>query len=163
MAKKKKGEDEAVATEEVAADGGGGRKLILVAALVVGIAVLGAGAMAGGLIGGGGREAEATEPTPTATPDDLGMLVELEALTINLADGRFLKVGAAIEMAPEVTEEPPTAPIYDALIAVFNRHTVGELTDPAVRAATKADLLTSLATTYGDQIVGVYYTEFVMQ
>jgi flagellar FliL protein len=161
MAKKKKGED---APAPAAEGGGGGGKKVLVAALVVGVAVLGAGAMAGGLIGGGG-DAEASEPTPaaSATPAELGMLVELDALTINLADGRFLKVGAAVELAPEVAEEPATAPIYDALIAEFNRRTVEELTDPAVRGATKESLLGALAATYGDAIVGIYYTEFVMQ
>lgn len=163
MAKKKKGEDDTSAVTEEVVEKGGGRKIILLAAIFVGVALLGAGAMAGGLIGGNEREAAATEPTEAPSPEDLGMLVELESLTINLADGRFLKIGVAIELGPDVSEEPPTAPIYDAMIAEFNRHTMGQLADPAVRAGTKANLLTSLSGTYGDQIAGVYYTEFVMQ
>jgi flagellar protein FliL len=161
MAKKKKGEDpEATAAES---GGGGSKKLLLVAVVVVAVAVLGAGAMAGGLIGGGQAAADEAEVAATPTPEPLGTLVQLEPLTINLADGRFVKVGAALELAPDVVEEVPTAPVYDALIAEFNRHTMEELTDPAARAATKAALLAALAPTYGDDIVDVYYTEFVMQ
>lgn len=162
MAKKKPQAAEAEAAEP--ADGGGrGGKKLLIPAVVVALALLGGGAMAGGFIGGGDGGAAAAEPTPTPTPTPLGMLVQLDALTINLADGRFLKVGAALEMGPEVVEEPPTAPVYDALIAEFNTRTVEELADPATRAATKDALLQALAPTYGESIVDVYYTEFVMQ
>lgn len=160
MAKRRKDEP----AEGAAEPAGGGRKpIVLVAIVVLAVAVLGAGAMAGGLIGGGDAAAEEVAATPTPTPEPLGLLVQLEPLTINLADGRFLKVGAAVEMAPDVVEEPPTAPMYDALIAEFNRHTVEVLSDPASRAATKDALLAALAPTYGDAIAGVYYTEFVMQ
>ncbi len=166
MAKKKKGGEEDGAAPDAEKEKGGGKKGGLVPIIVLALAILGGGAMAGGLVGGGGgaataEAAEQVEPEPE--PTELGMLVELEALTLNLADGRFLKVSVALEMGAEVVEEPPTAPIYDAIIATFNTLTVETLSDPAQRNATKTTLLEALTPMYGEDIVGVYYTEFVMQ
>jgi flagellar protein FliL len=181
MAKKTKKAEEPDGAQP--AGGGRGRKVPLIAAGLVAVGLLGAGAMAGGLVGGGtaaaegaGQGTEEAEAAASEAPDHLGPLVELEAVTVNLADGRFLKVGAALELdadamgeegsgeAPADGESPiPTAPVYDVLIAEFNRRTVPELTDPAVREEVKARLLEQLAQMYGEQIADIWFTEFVMQ
>lgn len=167
MARKKKGEaaEGKAAPAEQAEKAAGGKRGMLIPAVVVAVAILAAGAMAGGMIGGGGDAAADTLPTEAVTeaPTELGTLVQLDSVTLNLAEGRFLKLGVAVELAPEVLEEPPTAPIYDEVIELFSPLTFEQLSDPSVRGATKQDLLTALAEVYGEQIVDVYYTEFVMQ
>lgn len=147
------------------------KRKMLIPVMVIALAVLGGGAMAGGFIGGGlfgADEAladgeEGAAPTPTPTPSELGVLVELDAVTLNLAEGRFLKLAVAIELAPGIVEPPPTAPIYDEVIEVFGPMTFDQLSQAPVRSDTKTQLLDRLSTTYGEDIVGVYYTEFVMQ
>lgn len=140
----------------------GQNRLVLVFAVVGVLALLGGAAFFFGLIGGG-EDAEGAEPTVEPTPTELGMVVQLDSLTLNLASGRFLKLGVAVEMAPGLTVEPPTAPIYDELIDLFAPLTFEELTIATVREETKTTLLDRLRSTYGDDIAGVYYTEFVMQ
>lgn len=142
------------------------KRLLLIPAVVIVVAAMAGGAVAGGLIGGGGAGAEAAEGTPEPTPtvSELGRVLELESVTINLTGGHFLKLGVAVEMSPEAPEvDPPTAPIYDAMIKLFTPMTMEALTDPATRDGTKAALLGSLAEVYGEDIVGIYFTEFVMQ
>lgn len=168
MARKKKVDadgDKAGAPPEKAEKAAGGKRSMLIPAVVVAIAILAAGAMAGGMIGGSDDASADTLPSeePTEIPTELGMLVQLDSVTLNLAEGRFLKLGVAVELGPEVLEEPPTAPIYDEVIELFSPLTFEQLSDTAVRTQTKQDLLAALGDVYGEQIVDVYYTEFVMQ
>ncbi|WP_370327647.1 flagellar basal body-associated FliL family protein [Euzebya sp.] len=176
MAKRKKDADAQAAAGQAdgkkakgGEEGGHKKRSMLIPAVVVALAVLGGGAMAGGLIGGGGDGAEAAETegaeaTPTPTPTPLGTLLELESVTINLNGGHFLKLGVAVELSAEASAtQPPTAPIYDAMIELFGPMTMEALTDPGTREGTKQTLLAALSDTYGEDIVAVYFTEFVMQ
>lgn len=143
----------------------GGKRVVILAAIIVAIAVLGGGAMAGGFLGGS-EEAEASPtPEPTATAMELGNVVELDSVTLNLAgdDNHFLKLGVAIETDPSVGEEPPTAPVYDVVIDQFSDYTFEQLSEPSFRDSTKEQMLQRLSEIYGSDIVRVYYTEFVMQ
>lgn len=168
MARKQKagtGAEGAGAPAEASKTAGGGRRSMLIPAVVMALAVLGAGAMAGGVVGGGGDASADVLPSEEVTeaPTELGTLVQLESVTLNLAEGRFLKLGVAIELGPDVVQEPPTAPIYDEVIELFSPLTFEQLSDGGVRERTKGELLAALAEVFGEQIVDVYYTEFVMQ
>lgn len=166
MAKKKDKDAEAKAASDAPEEGGKKKKGPMLPALILAVAVLAGGAMAGGLVGGGGDAAAAApspEPTPTAV--ELGMVTELESITLNLAgdDNHFLKLGVAIETGPDVAEAPVTAPIYDVIIARFSDYTFEDLSEPGVRETSKEELLADLEAIYGADIVRVFYTEFVMQ
>ncbi len=169
MAKKKgTAASDATATEDTESGTGKGKgkgkRILLLVGIVALLAALGAGAMFTGLIGGEDEAAAASpEATPTPTASELGMLVQLDSLTLNLQAGRFLKLGVAVELAPDVVTEPPTAPIYDEVIELFGAMTLEDLSVAAVRDQTKDQLLAALGEVYGDDIVGIYYTEFVMQ
>ena len=168
MAKKKKGEagEGADGATEAATEDGGKKKGGLLPAIVVAVALLGGGAMAGGLIGGGGGDAAAAAPTPEPTetaPPELGVITELDSLTLNLTDDHFLKLGVAIEWSEEVAEEPPTAPVNDIVIARFGSFASDDLASVDQRNTSKEALLEDLAAVYGEDIVRIYYTEFVMQ
>ncbi|WP_157965067.1 flagellar basal body-associated FliL family protein [Euzebya rosea] len=170
MARKKK-KDDAEATAAATADapeaGGGKKKGGMLPAIIVAVAVLAGGAMAGGVIGGGSGAAAAAGPAPepTPTPMVLGTVIEMDPITLNLVGegSHFLKLGVAVELGPDTVEEPPSAPIYDVIIDLFGDYTYADLLGPDARDVTKEQLLTRLSEIYGESIVRVYYTEFVMQ
>ena len=166
MAKKKDKDAEAKKPAEEGAEKEGKKKGSMLPAIIVAVAVLAGGAMAGGLVGGGGDAAAAAPaPEPTPTPMELGAVTELESITLNLAggDGHFLKLGVAIETGADVAEPPATAPVYDIIIARFSDYTMEELSEPGVRERTKEELLADLEAVFGGAISRLYYTEFVMQ
>src|SRR3546814_2812070 len=108
-------------------------------------------------MGGGSASAEASAPTTTTTV--AGPVVVLDAVTLNLSDGRLLQVGLALELsaeagagggghgAEEVDETDPTkgyAKALDAAISVFGHQTMAALSEPGGRDAAKAALEASL-------------------
>src|SRR3546814_17707394 len=94
-------------------------------------------------MGGGSASAEASAPTTTTTV--AGPVVVLDAVTLNLSDGRLLQVGLALELSAEagsgggeeeVDESDPTkgyAKALDAAIGVFGHQTMAALSEPGGR------------------------------
>jgi flagellar FliL protein len=147
----------------------GGKRKIMLIGLVAVIAV-------GGFFGKGmlGGSAAAEESTTTAP----GPVITLSSITLNLADGHFLKLGLALQMAPPepgaaaeeghgaAAEDDPTrgfAPALDLAIQVFGSRNMGQLLPPEGRQAAVAELVTKLHERYHGEIEGVYLHEFVMQ
>lgn len=165
MAKKKPATD---AEEGDDAKKGGKLKLIIGAVLLV---VVGAGLGSKVLAGGGSAEAGATGPTTTTT-EPPGMITALEVITLNLADGRFLKLGVAFEVHAEVEypvnfdPEDTTkgfAREIDATITLMSSYTYEALAAPEGKAQAKAALLEQVVSISDDAIKDVYFHEFVMQ
>ena len=141
-----------------------------------------------GLVGGGffmsqgGGEAEAAppanEPAHAAKVSEEathGPVQNLEPITLNLADGHFLKVGLALQLA-EVEggghtggEELPSAKALDIAISLLGSHTMSDLASPKERELVKKKLSAQVADAYIDpvthesMVTKVYFTEFVMQ
>ena len=107
-------------------------------------------------------EAAATEPVP-------GAVVDLEPLTLNLADGRFLKVGLSLQLSAEAGagghggEEFNGAKARDAAIGIFGQRTYAQLLAPKGRDAARKALDTEVKHRYEGEVLQVYLTEFVMQ
>lgn len=165
MGKKKETDADKVAS--------GGRSKT-VPALIVAVALLGAGYMLGP------GKAKATPPAeagPTTTTTVLGPVAGLDPITLNLADGRYLKVAIALQLSAEEAgsgggghggggEEDGSARwarALDATISVLGERTYGDLSAPGGRAEAKEELAHHIAELYHDEVVGVYFTEFVMQ
>lgn len=136
------------------------RRLLVVLALV--LAVAGGGYV---FLGHGGKPA-----AKTAAPEP-GEVVPLEHLTINLADGHYLRVGLALQLAkgrslgtdPSATDPAAAgARAFDEAINVFGDQSVASLTGSG-REKFKATLLRRLKTDYDGAVIGIYFTEFVMQ
>src|SRR3546814_2490696 len=84
---------------------------------------------------------------PTTTTTVAGPVVVLDAVTLNLSDGRLLQVGLALELSAEagsgggeeeVDESDPTkgyAKALDAAIGVFGHQTMAALSEPGGRDA----------------------------
>jgi flagellar FliL protein len=138
---------------------GSRRKKLVVIGLAV---VLVAGIAAFLLLRGGSEHEAAAAPVP-------GQVVDLEPLTLNLADGRFLKVGLSLQLAAgshggEAEGETFNgAKARDAAIAVFGQRTYAQLLAPKGRDSARQALDAEVQRRYPDEVLGVYLTEFVMQ
>ncbi|MBO3084926.1 flagellar basal body-associated FliL family protein [Cellulomonas fengjieae] len=132
------------------------KKLLLLA--VVAVVLLGGGAAAYLLLGKGPAEPE-PEPAPVA-----GAVVEVEPVSLNLADGHYLRLGMALQLTEDVGEEAPdTARALDLAIALFSGRTIAEVSDPANREALTAELAHQLQETYEGEVMDVYLTNYVTQ
>jgi flagellar FliL protein len=151
-------------------------KLAKLVPIVVVVVVLLGGAKFLGLVGG---KAAAAPPDPNAPPTTTtevpGTVVALDPLTLNVADGHYLKVGLAFESDPAhaakgggheaaATDPKSTwAKALDLAIEVLGSRTYGELVTPEGRAKAKADYEHALVEKYHGQLRRVYFTEFVLQ
>lgn len=163
MAKK----DAAPAAEDGTPAPAKGKRSKLVPAVVLVLALAGGGYFL--TSGGGDEEAlaageEAAPPAPV-----LGEVVALDPVTLNLADGRFLKVGLALQLVEGAAAVDKAgiagfaAPALDEAISVLGAHSYAELVAPGGRDAVKQALSERVAARYEGDVLGVYFTEFVMQ
>lgn len=160
-------------SNEAAGGSGGSKRMIVVVALCVVIA--GAGFVLGGRMTGAGPTvpAEAVETAPEPTID---AIVELEPLNVNLADGHYLRLAVAIGLTGHTDagggghgggadDAPPieTAPASDLVLSTFAGRQMTHLATPEGREQARADLHAGLVDFYGEDVVAVLFTEFVMQ
>ena len=118
------------------------------------------------LLGGGGAGAyfmffkssgeEVTAPEP-------GVVVPLEAITVNLDDGHFLKVSIALQVAADAAHEPDGSQALDLLITQFSNRSVAELSTNEAREEMKKELVEKIKKAFHDEVYDIYFTEFVMQ
>ena len=118
------------------------------------------------LLGGGGAGAyfaffsggteEKVEPLP-------GKVVTMDAITINLADGHFLKLGLALQATLEAAETPDGAKALDLAISEFSNRHVAELSSGEAREKIKEELAKKVEKAYEEEVIAIYFTEFVMQ
>lgn len=147
------------AAEEADKKPRGGRKKLLVA-VIAAVVVVGAAAY-WFLVGPGAAGADATEevePPPVA-----GEVLTVEAVSINLQGGHYLRLGLGLQLTEEVEEAPDTARALDLAIALFSGRTVAEVSDAATREALKAELAHQLAEAYHGEVMGLYFTDYVSQ
>jgi flagellar FliL protein len=142
--------------DEKAADGAPAKKskkklIIIVLAAVV-------------LLGGGVGGYFAFFSGPTAKPAPKpGKVVAMDAITLNLADGHFLKLKIALQATTAVAEVPDGSKALDIAINEFSNRAVAELSSNEAREAAKKELCKKVEAAYEGEIMDVYFTEFVMQ
>jgi flagellar protein FliL len=139
--------------------------------------VLAAGIAAGGYFMGGGYSDATTETVEVVAAPEPGEVAELDALTVNLAGGRFLRVGVSFLTTKdfEVTPGDPKKgeparfkPEYenrlrDQVIAMFAGRELSDVVGAAQLDEAKAELLERANAVLGDHALEVYFTEFVTQ
>lgn len=108
-----------------------------------------------------GEETEGAESTPTSTYVE-GAVITVEPITINLANGHFLKLGLALQATADAGEEVTPAKALDAAIAQFSGNTVDELATAEGRETSKKELTKTIKKAYEKKVYEVYYTTFVM-
>ena len=110
----------------------------------------------------------ATTTTTTENPDDPpGEVATMEAINVNLADGKYLRIGVAVELGAgiaakdfEVTSLPK---VGDLVIQVFQGQSMDVLQTSAGRDAVKAKLKSLALQTFKSDYRDLYFTDFVMQ
>ncbi|HLS73000.1 MAG TPA: flagellar basal body-associated FliL family protein [Actinomycetaceae bacterium] len=130
------------------------RRWRVVLAIAVVLLVAAAGAFFGPRLLADGEDAPA-EPEP-------GAVVAIEPLNVNLAEGRYLRLGFTVQLAAGA-DELPAAPVTDLAIALYSGRTVEEVNDPARRAELQDELATQLTERFDVEVMAVYYTDFVTQ
>jgi flagellar FliL protein len=139
--------------------------------VVVGVLVL---ALGGGFFFTRGSSA----PAPDLT-NEPGAVVALAPITLNLADGRFLKAGLSLQLSKAAGAEGAAghsssdastgstgfdgAKALDAAISVLGARSYAQLLAPGGRAKAQLDLTKEVAHRYEGDVLKVYFTEFVMQ
>lgn len=142
------------------------RKLVIIAA--VALVLLAAGGFA--------AKSMLAPAAPVADPKkELGAVVTVNPITLNLADGRFLKIGLALQLDKAATPVAASgdgattaatvdsAKALDAAIAILGQRTYNQLLAPGGRAAAQHALDVEVAKRYDGDVLKVYFTEFVMQ
>ncbi|HEX8511463.1 MAG TPA: flagellar basal body-associated FliL family protein [Propionibacteriaceae bacterium] len=124
--------------------------MVLAAVLLVGG---GAGAYLT-LFSGTAEAAEAPEP---------GAVVTLEPITINLAEGHYLKLGMALQAKLDVAHEPEGAQALDLAITQYTGMKMGELSTAKGRDHAKKELLEQVKHAYHEDVYDLYFTQFVTQ
>lgn len=134
------------------------------------VAVAAAVLIGGGYVvtsGGGSADAAAAPEAPSEPAP--GAVVSLDTITLNLSDGRFLKVGLALQLVEGVTAPAPAdtegfaAPALDEAISLLGAMSYDELVAPGGRDAAKTKLSERIGQRYEGDVMDVYFTELVMQ
>lgn len=148
-------------------DKGGKSNLVPAIVLAVGIA-------AGGYFMGGSGS-DAAPVATTAAPDVVeGPLLGVEPMTVNLAGGRYLRLGVSIQLSDAYEdavegEEGETFPHHDAsrvqdlLISTLGGRDGGGLSTADGRDEVKEELRAHLNEVFDGAVMEVYFTEFVIQ
>ncbi|HEY0951292.1 flagellar basal body-associated FliL family protein [Nocardioides sp.] len=103
---------------------------------------------------------------PSASADEgpkPGAILPLESTQINLASGHYLKVGIALQLVEGAPEELDGSKALDATIELFSGRTVEEVGNAGKRKELKEELETTLEKAYEEEVMGIYFTEFVTQ
>lgn len=160
-----------------------GKKKIIVGVLCLGLA--GGGYFIGGQ--SAGQPAVADESTTTTTTiqkrgcsttstEEAPLhVVDLPAMSINLTDGHYLRIGLSLALCDDVVvaaagaegeaagEAFLTAPARDIAVSILSGRTMDELASDAGRAKVKTELIDAVVEAYPAEVYDVYFVEFVMQ
>jgi flagellar FliL protein len=110
------------------------------------------------------------KPKPAATGEpEPGMVVKLDPLTLNLEGGHYLKLSMALQFTAAgsagatVKDAPDGSKALDLAIAQLSNRKIAELNTAQAREAAKKTLLTAIEKAYKNDVMDLYFTEFVMQ
>ena len=108
-----------------------------------------------------------------------GAVTPVDAISINLADGRYLKLGIALQgvqaeeaAAHGASDGPDVNKALDLMITTFSGASMEELSKPEVREQKKLELQEKIIHAYEEKaedgtthktVMGIYFTQFVMQ
>jgi len=181
MAKDK--DDKKGADEDGDKKKGGKGKLIIIAVVVIALA---AGAYVVGTKSAAPAQSAATDESTTTTtiplidgcveepePGAPEKLVDLPQMSINLADGHYLRVSVSLGICADVVfpvnaetgkeEAFKSAPALDIIVSTMSGLSMDELSTSDGRSEAKESLLKKISDVYRGVVYEVYFLEFVMQ
>ena len=140
------------ATEAEGPEAKGGKKKLIIILLVV---LLAAGGGAYFFLFSG--SAKAAAPVP-------GVVTVLDPVTVNLAGGGYLKIGVALQLTDAVGAEASKidgSKAKDLIISTFSQAQPADVI--GARDALKKALQKKIIEAYDDEVMGIYYTDYVTQ
>lgn len=100
-------------------------------------------------------------------PPEMGPVIDLPALSVNLAEGHYLRVAVSVALAADVELEDPeefkSAPAKDLVVSTLSGRSMDELSNNAGRERVKTELTEQIVEAYHGEVESVFFTEFVMQ
>lgn len=91
-----------------------------------------------------------------------GEVMVLEPVQLNLAAGRYLRIGVALQLADGVKEVDGSRAL-DATITRFSGLPLSAVDEAKERDKLKAELTEELTGLYPDEVLDSYFVEFVTQ
>jgi len=102
------------------------------------------------------------KPAPVA-----GIVAPLDATTINLADGHYLKLKMSLQATDKVAEAPDGSKAMDIAIGLYSNQSSTQLLTKEGRDKSKEQLKEQVVKAYTvkdeEEIMDVYFTTFVIQ
>jgi flagellar FliL protein len=113
-------------------------------------------------LGGGGYMF--LKPTKTPPPSG-GDVVAMDATTLNLEGGHYLKIAVAIQLVKGAASATSFASSHAAELVIdeFSNRTVASLSSNAARKKLTADLLAQIQKAYPGDVFDIFLTNFVTQ
>lgn len=91
-----------------------------------------------------------------------GVVMPLEPIQINLAGGHYLRLGLALQLS-ESAHEIEGSVALDEAIDLFSGQKLSDVTSPPRRRQLKATLSEKVREAYHDEVLEVFYIDFVAQ
>lgn len=98
-----------------------------------------------------------------AAPPVPGAIVQLEPMNVNLAGGKYLRLGLGLQLSEDAGAEFDVTRAKDAVITLLSGRKVDEVATSDGREAVRAALEEQLASAYDGAVLSVYFTDFVTQ
>lgn len=130
------------------------RRLLLL--IVAAFMLVGAGVSGYVMLSDPLRDSKPTGPEP-------GPVVTMDAVTVNLADGHYLKMRLALQTTKDASSDFNGAKALDLAISKYTDMPMEQLSSAAGRAKAKAELLDQIKKAYDGEVMDIYFMEFVMQ
>ncbi len=139
------------------------KKLLM---LIVVLALVGAGGGGYVMFHGQGASTASGAPKPEPSPVP-GITLTLDPITVNLAGGRYLRLGLAVQFTAKATTkagtEPDGARALDQAILYLSDQHAEDLQTPEQIDAAKRELTQRLDAAYDGNVLEVLLTQFVIQ
>jgi flagellar FliL protein len=105
------------------------------------------------------------KPAGKPAPPTGGDVVAMDATTLNLAGGHYLKLAVAIQLVKGKASATDfnTSHAAELVIDEFSNRTVTALSSNAARKQLTGDLLTAIQKAYPGEVFQVFLTQFVTQ
>lgn len=92
-----------------------------------------------------------------------GAVVAIDPININLADGRYLKLGFALQLTKGAKADLDTSQALSIAIDQLTGQSMDRLTKTEERRKAVDGLTKAIEKAYGEDVMGLYPTTFVMQ
>jgi flagellar FliL protein len=134
------------------------KKMLMI--IVIAVVVLAGGGAGAFFMLKGSSKAEAAPKKGVVTALD-------DSLTVNLADGHYLKLKFSLQQTADAAEAVDTSEALNLAIDEYTGKTIAELSTEKGRDTVKADLLAKIEKAYTvdgtKEVMDIYYTQFVTQ